>query len=98
MSYMIVSRCSSVSIATRLRAGRLGFHCCHGQGFFFATVSRLALRTTQPPIQLVSGKFSPEIKWPGREAGYLPPSSAEVKNAWSCTSTSPYVFMEWCLV
>jgi hypothetical protein len=26
------------------------------------------------------------------------PSSAEVKNAWSYTSTPQYVFMEWCLV
>jgi len=24
-----------------------------------------------------------------READHLPPSSAEVKNAWSCTSTPP---------
>jgi hypothetical protein len=24
--------------------------------------------------------------------------SAEVKNAWSCTSTSPYIFMALCLV
>jgi hypothetical protein len=37
-------------------------------------------------------------KYPGREADHLPPSSAEVKNAWSYTSTSQYVFMAWCLV
>jgi hypothetical protein len=35
---------------------------------------------------------------PGREAHHSPPSSAEVKNAWSCTSTPQYVFMAWCLV
>jgi hypothetical protein len=35
---------------------------------------------------------------PGREADHSPPSSAEVKNAWSYTSTSQYVFMAWCLV
>jgi hypothetical protein len=29
---------------------------------------------------------------------YLPPSSAEVKNAWSYTSTPKYVFMAWCFV
>jgi hypothetical protein len=33
------------------------------------------------------------IKRPGREADYLPPSSAEVKSAWSYTSTPQYVFM-----
>jgi hypothetical protein len=27
-----------------------------------------------------------------------PPSSAEVKNAWSYTSIPQHVFMEWCLV
>jgi len=35
---------------------------------------------------------------PGNEADHSPPSSAEVKNAWSYTSTPPYVFMAWCLV
>jgi hypothetical protein len=38
------------------------------------------------------------VKLPGREANYSPPSSAEVKNAWSYTSTPPYVFMAWCLI
>jgi hypothetical protein len=34
----------------------------------------------------------------GSEADYSPPSSAEVKNAWSYTFTPQYVFMAWCLV
>jgi hypothetical protein len=38
------------------------------------------------------------VKRPGCEADHSPPSSAEVKNAWSYTSTPQYVFMEWCLV
>jgi hypothetical protein len=38
------------------------------------------------------------LKRPGREAYHSPPSSAEVTNAWSYTSTVPYVFMAWCLV
>jgi hypothetical protein len=38
------------------------------------------------------------VKWPRRKAGHSPPSSAEVKNAYSCTSTSQYDFMSWCLV
>jgi hypothetical protein len=29
------------------------------------------------------------VKWPGHEADHSPPSSAEVINAWSCTSTLP---------
>jgi hypothetical protein len=39
----------------------------------------------------------PRVKGPEREADHSHPSSAEVKNAWSCTFASPY-FMAWCLV
>jgi hypothetical protein len=38
------------------------------------------------------------IKRPVRETDHSPPSSAEVKNAWSYTSTPQYVLMTWCLV
>jgi hypothetical protein len=40
----------------------------------------------------------PGVKRPGRETDNSPPSSAEVKNAWSYTSTPQYVFMTWCSV
>jgi hypothetical protein len=40
----------------------------------------------------------PGVKRPGREADHSPPSSAEVKNAWSYTSIPQYVFMAWCSV
>jgi hypothetical protein len=36
--------------------------------------------------------------FPGVKADHPPTSSADVKNAWSCTSTPPYVFMPWDLV
>jgi hypothetical protein len=42
--------------------------------------------------------LSLEVKRPGREAGLSSPFIAEVKNAWSYTSTPQYVFMAWCLV
>jgi hypothetical protein len=58
----------------------------------------LALGPTQPPIQWVPGALSLGVKRPEREADHLPPSSAEVKNAWSYASTPQYVFMAWCLV
>jgi len=32
------------------------------------------------------------------EANRSPPSSTKVKNVWSCTSTTLYVFMIWCLI
>jgi hypothetical protein len=57
--------------------------------FLFTTVSRMALGPTQPPIQWVSGAPSLAVKRPGREADHSPPSSAEVKNAYSYTSTLP---------
>jgi len=44
------------------------------------------------------GLFPWVIKRSWREADHSPPSSSEVKNAWSCTSTPHYVFMAWYLV
>jgi hypothetical protein len=77
----------------------LGFDSRRGLGIFlFTTASRTALGTTKPPIQWVPGALSLGVKRPGREADHSPPSSAEVKNAWSCISTPQYVFMAWCLV
>jgi hypothetical protein len=42
--------------------------------------------------------LSLRVKRPGREVDYSPPSSAEVKNAWSYISTLQYVFMAWHVV
>jgi hypothetical protein len=50
-----------------------------------------ALGSTQPPIQWVRVAVSPGVKRPGRDADNSPPSSAEVKNTWSYTSTPPYL-------
>jgi hypothetical protein len=55
----------------------------------------MALGPTQPPIQWIPGDLSLGVKRPGREADYSPPSGAEVKNAWSYTSTPQYAFMAW---
>jgi hypothetical protein len=42
----------------------------------------------KPFIQWVLGSF-PKVKWPGPEVDYWPPSSAEVRNEWNCTYTTP---------
>jgi hypothetical protein len=76
-----------------------GFDSRRGLGIFlFTTAFRTALGPTQPPIQWVPGALSLGIRRPGCEAEHSPPSSAEVKNACSYTSTPQYVFMAWCLV
>jgi hypothetical protein len=66
--------------------------------FLFTTVFRTALEPTQSPIQWVLEALSLGVNLPGREADHLPPSTAEVKNAWRYTSTPQFVFMAWCLV
>jgi hypothetical protein len=52
----------------------------------------------QSCIQWVHGFHYLGVKWPGREVGHLPPSSAEVKNMWSYTSAISYVFNVWYLI
>jgi hypothetical protein len=65
-----------------------GFESRQGLGIFlFTTASGTALGPTQPPIQWVPGALSLKVKQLEREVDHSPPSSAEIKNAWSCTST-----------
>jgi hypothetical protein len=63
----------------------------------YLTASRTALGPTQPPIEWVPAALSPGVKQLGRETDHLPPSSAEVKNAWSYTSIPPIHFMTLCI-
>jgi hypothetical protein len=53
---------------------------------------------TQPPIQWVPWILSSGVKRPVHESDHSSPSSAEVKNAWSYTSTPTFIFVAWCLV
>jgi hypothetical protein len=48
--------------------------------------------------QWVPGALSLGVKRPGREADHSPPSSTEVNNAWSYTSTPKYALKAWCSV
>jgi hypothetical protein len=61
--------------------------------FLFTTVSRTVLGPTQPPIQRLTAALSLGAKRPRREPDHSPPTSAEVKNDWSYTSTPQYIFM-----
>jgi hypothetical protein len=67
--------------------------------FLLTTMSRLSLVPTQPLNQGIPGALSLGVKQLRHEADHTPPSSAKVKNAWSCTSPLPqYAFMAWCSV
>jgi hypothetical protein len=50
------------------------------------------------PTQWILGALSLGVKHPVSEADHSPPSSAEVKNARSYTSTPQYAFMAWCSI
>jgi hypothetical protein len=65
---------------------------------FSFTVPSPALEPTQAPVQSLSEALSPSLKRPGREADHSLPSSADIKNTWSYTSTPSYAFMVGCLV
>jgi hypothetical protein len=62
------------------------------------TTHRPVLELTQPPIQRVPGALSLRLKRPWCEDYRSLPSSAEVKNTQSYTSTSQYIFMERCYI
>jgi hypothetical protein len=66
----------------------------YDQGYrveFLAGVGSFSLHHHDP--DWLWGALSLVIKQPGHEADHLPPSSAEVKNFWSYTSTPQYIFM-----
>jgi hypothetical protein len=74
-------RGSSVSIATRLRAGQPKIHgSIPEEIFLFYITFGLTLRSTQPLIEWGLGAVSLKVKWQKREADHSPPSRTEVKN------------------
>jgi hypothetical protein len=80
----------SVGTALGWTIGVLGFDSRWGLGIvLLTTASRTALEPIQSPIQWVPEALSLGVKRPGREADHSPSSSAEVKYAWSYTSTPP---------
>jgi hypothetical protein len=87
-----------IYIALSYRVDDWGFESRQGLGIFlFTTGSRQALG----PHSLLSDGYKgyfPGVRRPGRDADHSSTSSAEVKNAWSYTSTPQYAFIAWCSV
>jgi hypothetical protein len=63
----------------------------------FTTTSAPTLGSTHPPVQWALGALSLGVKQHEHDTDNSFPSSAKVKNVWSFTATSPYLFMAWCL-
>jgi hypothetical protein len=81
------SRGRSVGILTKLRAGRPGFDS--RQEPDFSPCHRVLTGSGAHPASypLGTGGLSLVVEHPRHEADHSPPSSAEVKNSWSYTST-----------
>jgi hypothetical protein len=61
-------------------------------------VTRTASRVNPISYKMGTGGSFPGVKRLGRASDHSPPTSAEVKKMWINTSTSPYVFMAYCLI
>jgi len=87
-------RDNSVTTVTSLGSGRAGFDSRQRQGFISSLPRPYRYRSGAhlSPIQWVLGGSSLRIKRPDYEIDHLPPSSAEVKNAWGYTATPPIRF------
>jgi hypothetical protein len=65
------------------------------QVFFLSTVTTFWVHPL--PILWVPCTLSLDAKWQVHKVDHCPLSSAEVRNAWNCTSTVQYIFVVWCL-
>jgi hypothetical protein len=87
-----------ISKVTRLRARRPELDSRQELGFYsFHRVHTCSGAHPASYVMGTAGSFS-GVKQPWREDYHSPPSSFQVKNAWSYHFIPPYVFMAWCLV
>jgi len=84
------------SVEGCLRASRLEFSSRQSQWWNLFSLPPHSDRLWGPHSLLSKGCRGsyPGVKRQGREADYSPPSSAEAKDTWSCTST-PHIYEVW---
>jgi hypothetical protein len=66
--------------------------------FFFRQCVQTGFGDHPASYQMGTRVIFSAVKRAERGADHSPPSSTEVMNAWSYTSTPLYVIMEWCLI
>jgi hypothetical protein len=93
-----VSWNNSASTLTRSRLDGRGSILSRGRNFVSATTSKTGSRAHPVSYAVGTRDSFPRINRPECKAEHLPPSSAEVKNVWSCISTPPYITRAWCLI
>jgi len=76
------------SFAQQLQPSQICFQCYAHFSKFFHPAS----------IKWILGGSFPEVKQPEHETDLSVPSSADIKNTGSYSSTFPYVFTVWCLI
>jgi hypothetical protein len=80
-------RLENRGIGFQFQARKTGFYSPQGPNRIRRSLGLLSM----------SKRLFPLVKLPGRKADDSLPSSFEVKNACSYTSSLQHVFMEWCL-
>jgi len=93
---------STLSVATELWVGQPGNHgltSFSGKRFFSLLQSVHTSSGFHPAYPVGNGSCFPVgTMWSQHEADFSPSSSAEIRNAWICTSISSCGFVIWCLI
>jgi len=99
--HFVVSFLKTIAVQTTLWNSKKGYTSSSWNFQLYCIISIPPTGALKPPnqlpVKLVSGTVSPRVKRLENETDRLSPSSAEIKNAWSYPTTSPYVVMLWCL-
>jgi hypothetical protein len=97
VQFTLLIRNISVGTLTRLEVAPPSKRCSiPGKDNRFLSYLQVHTRPWGPPgYSMSTGALSPCLKRPGRQADPSPPSSAEMRNQWSCTFISPYAIITY---